>query len=198
MYIIPAIAGVTGYSIILSDNLSTNGIMLNLLAVLFITEADNLFASLFFSPYQQVLGDELAQEAKNEVYDKYSSWVVMVHPLMVSLTMVLLTVNMHGVMKLVGIWFNLKWGCIGTFMTYSMYILTVPWLSMLVVWMITSDERERKMIRILLYFSRFTTSFCVYSMCTSLYFRYSMDSSRCGVGYWLLLLRSYYGQLLWV
>ena len=65
MYIIPAIAGVTGSSIIFSDNPSTNGIMLNILAVLFITEADNLFASLFLSPYQQVLGDDLAQNARN-------------------------------------------------------------------------------------------------------------------------------------
>ena len=80
------IAGVTGSSIILSDNPSTNCIMLNLLAVSFITEADNLF----------------------------------------------LFVSICG-----------KLG----------------------IWMIRNDERERKMIRNLLDFSRIKTSFCLYVIC---------------------------------
>ena len=109
----------------------------------------------------------------------------MVHPLMVSSTMVLLTVNMYDVLNLVEMWFNLKWGCIETYITYTMYIGTVPWLSMIVVWMITIDEMERKKIRNMLDFSRNVTSFCVYSMCTFLFF--SIFWGMLEVYFWLLV-----------
>ena len=46
MYIVLVISGAAGSSIILSDNPSTNDIMINLLSVLFINEDDNMFASL--------------------------------------------------------------------------------------------------------------------------------------------------------
>ena len=85
--------------------------MLNLRAVLLITEADNMFASLFLSPHQQVLGNELAQEDRSEGSAKYSSWVGMVYPLLISSTMVLLTVKMHDLIKVLEIWFNQNWGC---------------------------------------------------------------------------------------
>ena len=45
-----------------------------------------------------MLGDDLGQEARNEGSDKYSSWVGMVYPLLISSTMVLLTVKMHDFM----------------------------------------------------------------------------------------------------
>ena len=165
MNIIPAIEGVTGSSIILSDNLSTNGIMLNLPAVLFIIEADNLFALLFLSPYQQVLGDDLAQEARNEGSAKYSSWVGMVYPLHIYSTMVLFTVKMHDLMKVLEIWFNQNWGCQNYFLVYGFYINIVSICGMLGILMIRTDERERKIIRNLLDFSIITTYFCLYVIC---------------------------------
>ena len=169
MYIIPAISGAAGSSIILSDNPSTNGIMLNLLAVLFVTEADNLFASLLLSPDQQMLGDKLAREARNEGYDKYSSWVGIVHSLMVSSIMVLLFANMHHLMNLFDSIHNEPWGCLDHLMIYFWYIMLVPLWSMVVVWMITSDERERKMIQNVLEFSRYLSSFCLYEVCKSFF-----------------------------
>jgi len=169
MYIIPALAGAAGSSIILSGNPSTNGIMLNLLAVLFITEADNLFASLFLSPYQQVLGDDLAQDARNEGNDKYSSWVGTIYPLLISSTMVLLTVEMHDLITVLEKWYNQNWGCGGNFWVLTFYIDTMLICGILGVWMITSDERDRKIIRNLLDFSRIVTSTSLYTICMSLF-----------------------------
>ena len=166
MYIIPVISGAAGSSIILSDNLFTDGIMLNLLAVLFITEDFNMFASLLLSPDQKRLGDELAQKARNEGYDKYSSWFGIVHSIIVPSTMVLLTVRMHHLMKLIK---DEKMECQGNIFIYIMYIMLLPFLSMLVVWTITSDETERNMIRNVLELSRYLMSSCLYMMCALLF-----------------------------
>ena len=101
-----------------------------------------------------MLGDQLAWEARNEGYDKYFSWVGIVHYLMVSSIMVLLFANMHHLMNLFdSIHNDGSYGCIDHLMVYFWYIMLVPLWSMVVVWMITSDEREIRMIRNVLEFS---------------------------------------------
>ena len=62
--------------------------------MLFIIEADNLLDSLFLSPERYVLGDNLAQEARNEGFSECSLWGIRVIPLMVSAMMMLVTVCM--------------------------------------------------------------------------------------------------------
>ena len=80
---------------------------------------------------------------------------------MVSSTMVLLTVRMDLLTK------EIKYPgleCKGNIIIYFWYIMFLPFLSMTVVWIITSYERERKMLQNVLEFSINVTSYCVYVM----------------------------------
>jgi len=57
-YILPCMTAVAASSIILSESLSAKNILLNLLAVEFVTESDNLLASFFLSP-KEVQSNEI-------------------------------------------------------------------------------------------------------------------------------------------
>ena len=64
LYWLPHYTAMAAASIILSDDLSPKNVTLNLLALIFIIEADNLVASLIFSARQQEKAEELVQLAK--------------------------------------------------------------------------------------------------------------------------------------
>ena len=57
-----------------------------------------------------MLRDELVQEARNEDSAKYSAWVGLVYPLLISSTMVLFTVKMHDLIKVLEIMVQSKLG----------------------------------------------------------------------------------------
>ena len=89
----------------------------------------------------------------------------MVYPLLISSTMVFLTVRMHDLITLLEKLYNINWGCAENSFVYIYYIAIVSYCGMLGIWMITSDERDRKIIRNLLDFSRIWTSLCLYGIC---------------------------------
>ena len=62
-------------------------------------------------------------------------------------------------------WHNENWGCGYAFSVYLYYIVIVPLCGMLGIWIITSDERDKKIIRNLLDFSRIMSSFSLYQIC---------------------------------
>ena len=71
----PWITAAAGASILIYDALSAKNIVLNLLAVLFITEADNMLANLFLSPGRHSLSNELVQETKQDSNFTCPLWV---------------------------------------------------------------------------------------------------------------------------
>ena len=83
--------------------------------------------------------------------------------------MVLLTVEMHDVITVMEKWYDENWGCRGNFLVHISYITTVVSCGMLGIWMITSDERDRKILRNLLDYSRNVTSFSLYIICQTLF-----------------------------
>ena len=62
-------------------------------------------------------------------------------------------------------WHNENWGCGYAFSVYLYYIVIVPLCGMLGIWIITSDERDKKIIRNLLDFSRIMSSYSLYAIC---------------------------------
>lgn len=71
-FMLPLVTCVTGLSIVLFESMSTKNILLNLLAIIFICDGDNLLASLFFPPSWHGMSEGLADSARGDPKIKYS------------------------------------------------------------------------------------------------------------------------------
>ena len=112
-------------SIILSDNLSPQNVTLNLLALIFIIEADNLFASLVFSRKQLEKAENLVERAKkNNVFVKIS--VVKRDSLIISLFMFLACFYIRVLLKYLS-----PTACGISFALTATFILLIPHLMMI-------------------------------------------------------------------
>jgi len=71
-FILPWTTAAAGVGIILTGSFAVQNVVLNLMAVIFINESDNLFANLFMSPTGKAMGDELVKMVKKTAKISYS------------------------------------------------------------------------------------------------------------------------------
>ena len=88
-YILPWMTAGAGASILLSGTFSTRNVVLELLAVLFILEADNLFSSLLLPPDFLLSIDNLVVDARSHCDISNYYWVTHLQGIVVSVVMLL-------------------------------------------------------------------------------------------------------------
>ena len=96
-FFIPWVTAAAGASIIIYDAMSAKNIVLNLLAVLFITEADNMLANLFLSPGRQSISNELVETTIRESSKKCPLWVPKVRAVIVSVVLYIMVLNIENI-----------------------------------------------------------------------------------------------------
>jgi len=100
-HILPWFVAGAASSVILVDGLSSKNILLNLLAVIFITETDNTLAKLFLSPDKLNLADNVVEAAKSSKIARVSFWGTRMLSVFVSVVMFIVTIKIEKLMNLV-------------------------------------------------------------------------------------------------
>ena len=86
-YVLPFLTTSAGAAIIISDEFSSKNILLNLISILFINEADNLLGLLFLPPWHDAIADELVKSATRDGILLKPVWRINLYALVMSIMM---------------------------------------------------------------------------------------------------------------